>query len=168
MIHAVTTSQLSAVQPEVMPSQKSPLWGRVNLNWDKVLLFSNTALILAGMAFLYFMKFAFLAIGVGLYGLGSTALYGLALRARVSSDSSHLRKELKLAEAKLKHEQKKVNDAQKDLAAKKSENSKLAAKLTEAQKKSASLSKKLSRAEASKKRSNQRAALARAQNRYGA
>ena len=65
---------------------KSSLFGRINLNWDKVILFLNSALILSGIAFAFFIKLPFIGLGLGVYGVTYVVLYGLAKKAHPASD----------------------------------------------------------------------------------
>ncbi|NGX39533.1 MAG: hypothetical protein KR126chlam1_00863 [Chlamydiae bacterium] len=88
MIQAVTASQSSHFERGENIAGISTLWGRVTRDWEKVLVFSNIALILSGIAILYFMNYPALAIGMGIYGLAYTALNGLVQRARVASNQN--------------------------------------------------------------------------------
>lgn len=53
---------------------------RYCINWDKVILFANSALIVAGIAIAYFMKLPLLMAGLGAYGTLYLMLKPLAER----------------------------------------------------------------------------------------
>jgi len=79
------TSNATHQMHENTQPKSSSLFGRISLNWDKIILFFNSALILAGIAFSFFIKLPLISLGLGVYGVLYVSLYGLAKRAQPAS-----------------------------------------------------------------------------------
>ena len=63
------TSQPHIQAMENKGNSNTSLFGRINLNWEKVLLFVNSALIITGIAVTFFMKLPIAMLGLGAYGV---------------------------------------------------------------------------------------------------
>lgn len=66
------------------PEGLSRLRGRACINWEKVLVFANTALIITGVAVAFFMKVPLLMMGLGAYGIFYLIMSMRAQQSRVS------------------------------------------------------------------------------------
>jgi len=75
---------------------KSSLAGRIQLNWDTAILVCNTALILAGAAFTFFIKLPLISLSLLGYGIVYLVADGFARKAQPKGS------ELQKLEAKLK------------------------------------------------------------------
>lgn len=94
---------------ELAGNSKSSLFSRISVNWEKIIFFANTALLLAGVAYFYFAKYPFMAFALAIYSaVYTTLLHTLAQRTRpISKDQEHLQKELDLAQETLQNEREK-------------------------------------------------------------
>lgn len=90
---------------ERVKEDKPSFCSRINLNWDKVILVVNTAVILAGVAFFYFfVKIPLIMIGLAGYGVVYLALSGLASRTRPTAQ------QLESLKAEMSQKQKTIKD----------------------------------------------------------
>lgn len=71
------------------------------LNWEKVILFSNTALIVTGIAIAFFLKLPLVMIGLGAYGIAYLLIHTLA-RKQEGANVIEKRKEVAELDEKLK------------------------------------------------------------------
>lgn len=82
---------------------KSSLLSRFSftLNWEKVILISNVALLTAGIAYGFFMRLPMIMGGLALYGIFYLALYKKVKNARPSSGKiQHLQDQITVLETK--------------------------------------------------------------------
>lgn len=131
MVQAIQFRQNSMLplMEENAKSSTHPLSSRIQINWDKVILLANTALILAGIAFAFFMKLPLIMIGLAGYGALYVSLWNLAQKNR--SDPAELHRLQTLLDLKektikeLKEEKKKILEGRDVTPAMKAEIAKL-------------------------------------------
>lgn len=63
----------------------SGLAARITPSWEKLVVICNTALLLAGIAYTFFLKLPMLSLGLGMHAIGYLVMNRLAERARAES-----------------------------------------------------------------------------------